>query len=420
MNDMLDLDRLNEIWETITRNKVRSLLTGLGVFWGIFMLIVMMGFGEGLQRGMLKHLDGFATNSCFFFSGRTSMPYKGFQKGRSWEMHNSDVEMIARSVAEIEVLSPMLFGNDGANNVMYNNRAGDYSVRGVHSNYTKIEKQDIVCGRFLNDLDIQHKRKVCVIGLHIYEALFPAHADPLGQAIRVNGIYYQVVGVVDGVSDFSLNGKTADAVAIPFSTMQQVNNAGDVIHILLATVKADASAKQTEEDIVALLKTKNSIAPDDEQAISSFNMAEMFDKMQLTFFAISLLIVIVGSGMLISGIVGVSNIMVVTIKERTKEIGIRRALGAKPWTILSQILSESLLLTAIAGFLGLSAGILFLHYMDIYWIQKVENMYLSDPMVSFSTAIWAGLALIFCGLIAGIIPVMRALQIKAIDAIREE
>ncbi|GHV11551.1 hypothetical protein FACS1894162_7120 [Bacteroidia bacterium] len=199
-----------------------------------------------------------------------------------------------------------------------------------------------------------------------------------------------------------------------------MNNEGDVVHIILVTVKDYASGEKVEAKAKELLKAHHSIAPDDEQALDSFNMAEMFAQMQLTFFGISLLILIVGSGMLISGVVGVSNIMVVTVKERTKEIGIRRALGAKPWTILSQILSESTLLTAIAGFMGLSFGILVLRLLDIYWIQQAENMFLSDPMVSFGTAIWAGLALIFFGIIAGIIPVIRALQIKAIDAIREE
>ena len=417
---MFDLDRWEEIWVTITRNKVRSFLTGFGVFWGIFMLIIMMGAGEGLQKGMFKGIEGFATNSCFMGTSQTGEPYKGFKKGRQWNMHNSDLDLLLTSVPELDVLSPILFGGRTPNNVVIGDNFGSYNVRGLNSNYEQIENQFLTQGRFINDIDILQKRKVCVIGTAVYEELFPGKGSPIGRYIRVNGIYYQIIGVASGVSDMSLGGKTAEAVAIPFTTMQQINNQGDVIHMLAATAKVGHSVTEMDEKMKEVLKAHNNISPTDTQAMWGFNMEEQFNMFSYLFLGIAILIWIVGSGTLIAGIVGVSNIMMVTVKERTKEIGIRRALGAKPVTIISQIMSESLVLTAIAGLLGLSLGVLTLHLADVYWLQEAEDVFLSEPVVSFGTAIISTIILLLCGLIAGAIPTSRALRIKAIDAIREE
>jgi putative ABC transport system permease protein len=420
--NIFDSDRWEEIWVTITRNKARSLLTGFGVFWGIFMLIIMMGAGTGLQRGMMQGLEGFATNSCIVEAGTTSEPYKGFKKGRSWDIHNRDLEILTRSIPELDVLSPLLFGRrqNAADNVVYNENSGSYGVRGVHANYQYIEDPNITQGRFINETDIAQKRKVCVIGSEVYTTLFPEGNDPIEKYIRVNGIYYQVVGVASGMSSVSIGARTSRSVNIPFTTMQQIQNGGDIIDILAATAKPYASAKEVVEKIETILKASNNISPTDKQAVFGFNLEEQFNMINGLFLGIAILIWIVGSGTLIAGIVGVSNIMVVTVKERTKEIGIRRALGAKPTSIISQVMSESLILTAMAGMLGLTVGVLTLHLADIYWLQKAENMFLSDPVVSFGTAIASTVILLICGLIAGAIPATRALQIKAIDAIREE
>ena len=420
--NIFDPDRWQEIWVTITRNKVRSLLTGFGVFWGIFMLMIMMGAGTGLQRGILQGFEGFATNSCILGAGTTSEPYKGFKKGRSWNIHNRDLEVLSRSIPEIDVLSPLLFGGggEGVNNIVYGENAGSFGVRGVHANYKYIEAPNITHGRFINETDIAQKRKVCVIGTEVYTTLFPKKDNPIEKYIRVNGIYYQVVGVVSGMANLTVGVETSKSVNIPFTTMQQIQNQGDIIHILMATARPPASAKAVQEKIETVLKASNDIAPTDKQAIWGFSLQEQFDMMNVMFLGITILIWIVGSGTLVAGIVGVSNIMLVTIKERTKEIGIRRALGAKPITITSQVMSESLILTAIAGMLGLTLGVLTLYLADTYWLQKAENMFLADPIVSFGTAIGSTVILLMCGLIAGAIPTMRALQIKAIDAIREE
>ncbi|MDR0347863.1 MAG: ABC transporter permease [Tannerella sp.] len=417
---MFDLDRFNEIWVTITRNKVRSLLTGFGVFWGIFMLVVMMGAGTGLQKGILDGIEDFATNSCFMGAGQTSLPYQGFQKGRQWNVHNRDMDILLREIPEIDVLSPLLMQRSMSDNVVYGDNSGSYAVRGLNSNYDYIEKQGLTQGRFINELDVLQRRKVCVIGTKVYEELFPSGGSPIGKYIRVNGIYYQVAGVADGVANVSLGGRISESVSIPFTTMQQVLNQGDVVHLLAATAKKGYSAKQIEERMKELLKANNHIDPNDQQAIWGFNMEEQFKMFDYLFIGIAILIWIVGSGTLIAGIVGVSNIMLVTVKERTKEIGVRRALGAKPRIIMSQIMSESLVLTAFAGLLGLSLGVFVLYLADIYWLQDAENTYLKEPMVSFGIAVSSTVILLFCGLLSGAIPTLRALQIKAIDAIREE
>ena len=419
--NIFDADRWEEIWVTITRNKVRSLLTGFGVFWGIFMLTIMMGAGTGLQRGVMKGLEGFATNSCIIGTNRTSEPYKGFQKGRVWNIHNRDLDILSRTIPELDVLSPLLFNwQSTGNNVVYGEYSGDFGVRGIHANYQYIEAPNITQGRFINETDVAQKRKVCVIGTEVYTTLFPKRDNPIEKYIRVNGIYYQVAGVMSGISNINIGIETPKSVNIPFSTMQQIQNEGDVIHMLMATAKPNSSAKVVQEKIETVLKASNDISPTDKQAIWGFTLEEQFNMINSLFLGIAILIWIVGSGTLIAGMVGVSNIMLVTVKERTKEIGIRRALGAKPLTIISQILLESLILTVIAGMLGLSLGVLTLYLADTYWLQKAENMFLSDPIISFGTAFSSTIILLLCGLIAGAIPTMRALQVKAIDAIREE
>jgi len=417
---MFDLDRFQEIWVTITRNKARSLLTGFGVFWGIFMLMIMLGAGTGLQHGMMDRVEGFATNSCLMGSSTTSQPYQGFQQGRNWNLHNRDVDILQQSVPELDCLSPMLFGGNSTNNIVYKDNYSTSQIKGVYANYTRIDRQNIDRGRFINEMDNREERKICVIGTKVYDELFPTKEDPIGKYIRIWGIYFQVVGVVSGVSEMGISGKSAESVFLPFKTLQKVINQGDVIHVIMATAKPDVPVSKMETKMKEILRANNHIAPTDEQAVWSFNLENVFNMFKYLFLGIAIVIWVVGSGTLIAGIIGVSNIMLVTVKERTKEIGIRRALGAKPRTIMGQIMWESLVLTAIAGILGLCLGVLVLYLADTYWLQNAENVFISNPMVSFTTAVSSTVILLFFGLLAGMIPAARAMQIKAIDAIQEE
>ena len=415
----MDLDRLQEIWETITRNKVRSVLTGFGVFWGIFMLMIMLGSGQGFESGMMKWFDNIATNTTVIWSDRTGEPYKGFQKDRQWNMRNRDIIAARENIPEIEIIAPVIWGARDGDNVVRDERAGSYTVIGFYPDYVKVEKQPLKYGRFINELDILNKRKVCVIGMDVYQNLFQSDENPLGKYIRVNGIYYQVVGVTSIAGHSPFDGRPAEQVVLPFTTLQQVGNIGDMVHNIRAVAKAGTDVAYVEERIKEILRTHNSISPTDMQAIGSFNVAKWFKANNAIFLGIRMLIWIVGMGTLLAGIVGISNILMVTVKERTREIGVRRALGATPKVILMQILAESLLLTSIAGILGLCLGVGVMSVVNSA-IASAPDAPFSNAVIPFGAAVVSLLVLLVCGLFAGAIPAWRALQIKAIDAIREE
>jgi putative ABC transport system permease protein len=421
---MFDLDRWQEIWITITRNKMRSFLTAFGVFWGIFMLVVMAGAGKGLENGIMEGIRGFSTNSCFFWTNSTSEPYKGFRKGRNWNMRLGDIEIIRQRVPHIKYITPMVFGGNSPKITIYQDKSGSYYVKGFYPVYDKIDHQQLIYGRFLNDLDILEKRKVCVIGRRVYEELFAKASNPVGQMVRVNGMYYIVVGVINPVTRMNINGPMEESVILPVTTMQQAYNYGDVVHLLAITADDDYKISLIEEDIKKVLKQQHSIALTDQQAVNGVNIEKQFTMFHYLFLGISILIWIVGLGTLFAGVVGVSNIMMVTVRERTKEIGIRRALGARPRVIIQQIMSESLLLTLMAGVLGLCSGVGVLALVDAIIAASRENAqegtFFAHPQVEFGAAVVALLILIVAGVFAGFIPAWRALQIKAIDAIREE
>ncbi|MDD3788460.1 MAG: ABC transporter permease, partial [Petrimonas sp.] len=356
IKQLFDLDRWYEIWVTITHNKSRSFLTAFGVFWGVFMLVLMVGAGNALQQGITSQVRGFASNSCFFWSQNTTQPYKGFRKNRRWDMLNSDIPVITRNVPEAQYISPMLFGGSSDKNVFRGDKSGSYQIKGCYPVYDKIEKSEIIKGRYINDIDIAQKRKVCMIGERVYEVLFQTGEDPVGKAIKVNGIYFQVIGVARRMGNVSIGGSTDESVILPFTTMQQAFNQGNVIHFMAATAKPGIKVKVVQDKIKETLKSLHQISPQDEEAVGSMNIEDQFSMFNNLFLGISMLIWLVGLGTLLAGAIGVSNIMLVTVRERTKEIGIRRALGATPQNIIGQILSESVVLTVIAGITGIVVG----------------------------------------------------------------
>lgn len=415
---VFDLDRWQEIWFTITHNKSRSFLTAFGVFWGMFMLVVMVGAGVALQSGMSSVIDGFATNSCFVWSEQTSEAYKGFKKGRSWNMENSDLPILLKNIPEIQYLSPVLFGGGGANNVTRNDKAGSYGVKGIYPSYNQIDESKMLYGRNINDIDISEKRKVCVIGERVFEVLFPKNENPLGKPLQVNGIYFNVVGVARHPSKIGIGGNAEETVVLPFSTMQQAFNQGNAIHFMAVTAKPNVKVAILEERIREVLKANHQISPDDKKAVGSINIEDQFNMFLYLGIGITFLIWFVGLGTLLAGAIGVSNIMLVTVKERTKEIGIRRALGATPRNIISQILSESIILTLIAGISGLMVGVGLLSLIG-FVLNQSDNFF-QNPQISFTVAIAALFILLFIGALAGFIPANRAMSIKPIEAIREE
>lgn len=412
----IDIDRWEEILITITRNKTRSLLTAFGIFWGIFMLVALMGGSQGLQEMMASNFAGFATNSGFTFSNQTSKAYKGFRKGRYWNLEIKDVERIHQAIPEIDILTPI--NSRWGINASYNkHESSSCSMKGVYPEYAGIEVPTLTFGRFINHIDVKERRKVCIIGKQIYETLFPDGSDPCGKFINVNGIYYQVIGVNTHAGNMSINGWPPTTIIIPFSTMQQNYNFGNKIEILCYTARPGHSIKDIQARIEPILKQAHLIHPDDNQAILKVDGEALFSMVDNLFRGINILSWMVGLGTLLAGAIGVSNIMMVTVKERTTEIGIRRAIGAKPSDIMSQILSESMVLTSLAGMTGISFAVLILQILEIGTAQSETPAHFQ---ISFWTAIGACVILLVLGMLAGLAPAYRAMAIKPIEAIRDE
>lgn len=410
-----DLDTWEEILVTITRNKTRSLLTAFGVFWGIFMLIALMGGAQGMQDKLQQGFEGFATNSGFMGTNRTGKAYKGFQQGRAWDLENKDVERIRRSVSEIEVITPTLarWGIEA----VYNEHKISGTLKGFYPEYSAIEEPSISYGRYLNDMDIRDRRKVCIIGKRIYETLFPEGGNPCGKFVEINGIYYQVIGVSMSTGNISVQGQSETSIIIPFSTMQQNYNFGQKIQLLCYTAKKGYSISEVEKKVEQVVKQAHLIHPDDEQAMIILNAEALFSMMDNLFSGIRILSWIVGLGTLLAGAIGVSNIMMVTVKERTTEIGIRRAIGARPDDILQQILSESMVLTGIAGMAGISFAVFLLNIVEKLASEPGAPVHFQ---IGFWEAVGACALLMVLGLLAGLAPAYRAMSVKPIDAIRDE
>ncbi|MDX9747396.1 MAG: ABC transporter permease [Paludibacter sp.] len=415
---MFDLDRFQEIWITITHNKSRSVLTAFGVFWGMFMLVAMVGAGVALERGISSQVEGFATNSCFIWENRTSEPYKGFRKGRQWEMRNRDITLLQKTVTEIQYIAPVIFGGRGENNVLRDDKSGSFGVKGNFPSYNDIDNQKLITGRYINEIDIAEKRKVCVIGERVYEVMFPQNEDPLGKTIQVNGIYFTVIGVTRSTTNINIGGDSQETVVLPFSTMQQAFNMGDRVHFLAITAQPGVKVKVVEDKVKTVLKQAHDISPEDKIAVGGMNIEDQFTMFLYLGIGIASLIWIVGTGTLLAGAVGVSNIMLVTVKERTREIGIRRALGATPSNIVGQILTESVVLTLLAGVSGLMVGVGLLSLVGKV-LEQADGMF-KDPQISFGVGVGALIILVVIGTLAGFIPANRAMKIKPIEAIREE
>ncbi|MDR1517042.1 MAG: ABC transporter permease [Dysgonamonadaceae bacterium] len=420
MKNFFDIDRWQEIWITITHNKSRSVMTAFGVFWGMFMLVLMVGAGNALKKGIMSEIEGFAVNSCFFWTQRTGKAYRGFQKGRSWQIRNNDITVIRQRVPELQYLSPMLFGGNTSdqNNVVRGEYGGSFELNGSYPEANEIQTNRMLFGRYINDIDIEGKRKVCVIGERVYEVLFPKKENPLGSTIRINGIYFQIVGVSQALSSASIGGDPKTTIVLPFTTMQQTFNQGDVVHFVAATAKPGIKVKVVQDKIAATLRDLHQIAADDKEGVGSVNVEDQFMMFNNLGLGITALIWIVGLGTLFAGAIGISNIMLVTVRERTKEIGVRRALGATPSNIVGQILTESIVLTILAGIGGIVLGVGILSAVGLALSQG--DQFFKDPQISFTTGIGALFILAVIGTLAGFIPAQRAMMIKPIEAIREE
>ena len=426
---MFDRDRWQEIFSAIKKNKLRSALTAFGVFWGIFMLVVMIGAGNGLKNGVYEGVKDFATNSAFVWSENTTVPYKGFKRGRDWSFTNRDIVTLKDQVPELDIIAPRLSGwklNRGEN-VVRGEKSAAFSINGDYPSYQKIDPSTMVFGRFINGRDITERRKVCIIGERVYAVMFDKddNEDPVGKYLRINGVYFMVVGVFRSNNPkINISSDKKESIYLPFTTMQHTFNYGDRVHYFAMTAKEGHPVAHVLDKVITVLKKQHKISPDDEEAVGNFNLEKEVKTIGYVFLGIDLLIWIVGIGTLIAGAVGVSNIMLVIIKERTKEIGIQRAIGAGPGVIISQIISESVFLTTVAGFIGLAFGTMLLSLVSMAIDQAAgqseEEVFFINPEIGIHIAASALVILIITGIIAGLIPARKAVKIKPIEALRHE
>lgn len=420
---IFDLDKWHEIYHALRKNPLRTFFTAFGVFWGIFMLIIMMGAGEGLYNGASQDLGDMATNSVFMWTRRTTMPYKGFPRNRFFRFNNSDTKALRDNIPEIKHIAPRLqgWGGDGNNNVIRDEKTGAYTIQGDYPEINLIDPVNVTQGRFLNQSDIDDLRKVAVIGLKVYSEMFNPGENPIGQYLQIQGVYFQVVGLFRSKKNDNQANHENQAIYIPFTTLQRVYNYGDMVGWYSMTAKDDVRVEVVENKAKELLKQRHSIHPDDDRAIGSFNLDKEWSKMTSLFSGIRGLVWIVGIGTLLAGVIGVSNIMLIVVKERTKEIGIQRAIGARPMNIISQIITESVLLTSFAGYFGLALGVGLLEMLN-YALKasQAEATMFTNPEVDFNKALTALIILVVSGILAGAIPARRAVSIKPIDALRDE
>ena len=410
------MDTYKEIMETLTRNKSRSLLTGFGVFWGVFMLVVLLGGGQGLKELLSNNFQGFATNSALVFAQPTTKPYDGFRKGRQWNMVYQDVERLRAQVPELDVVTPMV--SQWQRIVTAGDKKTTAGVKGLQPAYAKVEEPQIRYGRYINDMDMAQRRKVCVLGKKVYKTLFPGGGDPCGQLVRVDSVYYRVVGVDYAAGEIKVNGGAEESVIVPITLMQETYGLGDAVHLISVTGKPGVVMSDVAPVMRAVIGRAHRVDPTDEKAITVFNTEVMFGMVDSLFTGVNFLIWLVGIGTLLAGAIGVSNIMMVTVKERTIEIGIRRAIGATPRTILGQIVAESILLTAVAGMSGILFAVAILQLLEM--ANTTDGIVAAHFQVGFWTAVGAVVLLALLGVLAGLAPAVRAMAIKPVDAMRDE
>ena len=414
---LFDADTFREILDSITRNRSRSLLTGFGVFWGVFMLMLLIGGSQGLKEIMSKNFEGFAQNTCMIAPSNTSKPYKGFSKGRSWNLEYADVDRLKNLIPELETVSPTvdLWGRS----FVRDDNSYSGTIMGIRADYANIEAPSIMYGRFINESDVANERKVCVLGKKVYNSLFPEGGDPCGQRIQIDGTFYSVVGVnwKEGGA-ININGSPSDRVTVPISQMRRAYNFGNVVHLLSFTAKEGYMMSDLTPRVRQIISRAHYIDPTDEQAMFLLNTQLIFGIVDNLFKGINFLVWLIGLGTLLAGVIGVSNIMMVSVKERTTEIGIRRAIGATPTQILGQIMSESIILTLVAGMLGIVFSVLILAGVELAMTQ--DGILKAAFQVPFWTAMLAALLLTVLGVVAGLMPASRAMAIKPVDAMRDE
>jgi len=409
---MIRLDRWQEIYDTVSKNKLRTVLTSFSVAWGIFMLIILLGSGQGLKNGFEHSFADDAINSIWLWGGETSLPYKGIKPGKLIRLRNSDLQYIKNNLPGVEYISGRF--NRWNQNMSYGDNKGSFRLRAVHPDHKILENTILIKGRYINKFDIEDFKKVAVIGGKVKEQLF-LDEDPIGKYIHTQGMNFKVVGVFkDEGSE-----REEEIIYLPISTAQRIFNGGDRLHQIMFTT-GDASLERSlemAEQVTSMLALRHVFDPKDKDALYVNNNTEEYDNIMSVLDAITLFIWIIGIMTIIAGIVGIGNIMMITVKERTREIGIRKAVGASPKSVIQLVMQESIVITSIAGYMGLFSGIFLLEWAST--MISDPGMFM-NPEVDLGLALLATLILIVAGAIAGFIPAMRAAAIKPIDALHDE
>ncbi len=411
---IFDIENWREIGATLARNKTRTFLTAFGIFWGTAMLSMLFGGARGFEGIMRRNFAGFSTNLGATFANRRTLPYKGFNKGTSWNLTTRDVELIRQLAPAIEYSSEM---NSRGGTVAYGSKTKSATLLGVEGDYDKIQMPVINEGRFINNVDVSNERKVAVIGKDVATSLF-GNESPIGKHVSVDGIYFMVVGVASQLSEATIMARIDESVILPSSTAKMAYNLGDVVGAFLYTAPAGKSPSDNDPVMRRILSSAHSISPEDKNAIEFMDISEEFEMIDNLFLGISLLALFVGLGSLMAGVIGVGNIMWIVVKERTQEFGIRRAIGAKPADITIQVLSESIVLTITAGVLGVCFGALVLGVAD----QMTYNPLFGHAgfELPFKVAIGIVGAFFILGTAAGTLPAIKAMKIKPIEAINDK
>lgn len=416
---LFDRDLWIEIFHTLGKNMFRTFLTMLGVIFAMIILVLLLGSANGMSNGFNKIFAGTASNSLFVWGQSTSEPYKGFERGRRIRYKIEDAEILKRQIPEIEVLAPRieLASHREIVTVYRNGRTSGSAVYGDYPEIDNITKKRLVEGRFLNQTDIEDSKKVCVIGEETYKLLFEKGEKAIGQDIRINGVYFSIVGMYKPNNNINIDGE--NAVFIPFTTFQKAFNSGDRMGWMAIAVEPNTKVAMVERQIKDILKMKYDIHPDDERAIGSFDMSEIFNNINAFTTVLQGFSFFVGIFTLLAGVIAISNILLITVKERTQEIGVRRALGATPKIVKRQILLEAIVLTAFAGLVGFAIAVGILSIMNSMW-GSGDDFPFVNPMISIPQFIVSFLLMVGLSVLIGLLPANRAVKIKPIEALREE
>ena len=418
---IFDYDTWQEIFSSIAKNKTRTVVTIIGVLWGIFIYITLSGSAKGLDNGFDREFQDMAMNSMFVWPQSTSIPYAGFKIGRSPRLTIQNVKMLKQQVPEIQYIAPRNARGVRSGppaSVVYGDISRTYNIYGDYPEYTEISTKKIYKGgRFINNSDITNKRKVCVIGERTKKELFEEDDNPVGKFIRIDNVYFQVVGV----HKYNPGGgfETDGDIFIPFETFRNLYNTGEKVNWFVIAAYDNADVIAVEKKVKKALKRIHNVSPDDERAFGSFNLGELFNRIKGFADGMTFLSLVVGMATIIAGVIGIGNILLISVKERTKELGVRRALGATPAEVRIQIVLESIFLTLIAGVLGIILGAVALATIN-FFTQDLTDFPYTNPTVPTPLVLGALLIMTVMGTLIGLIPAQRAVSIKPIDALREE